>query len=102
ATSSASGNDVQVTLGPVGDNKRVSVTIDGVNGNAAPLSASIGFLVGDVTNSRSVSASDISAVKARVGQPIGLASFRFDVNTNGSISAQDVSMVKARAGQALP
>ena len=101
-TSAAAGNDVAVTLTAIDDNQRIRITLDGVNGIAAPQSASMGFLVGDVTNSRSITASDISAIKARVGQPVSLTNYRFDVNTSGSISAQDVSMVKVRAGLVLP
>ena len=102
ATPAVSGNELVVNIPSLAENQRVVITIDGVNGIAAPMSARIGFLMGDVTNSRAVNASDISAVKARVGQPANLTNFRFDVNTNGSISAQDVSTVKARAGSRLP
>ena len=102
ATPAVSGNELVVNIPSLAENQRVVITIDGVNGIAAPMSARIGFLMGDVTNSRAVNASDISAVKARVGQPANLTNFRFDVNTNGSISAQDVSTVKARAGWRLP
>lgn len=101
-TSAASGNELAVNIPSLGENQRVVITIDGVNGIAVPMSTRMGFLIGDVTNSRAVNASDISAIKARVGQPANLTNFRFDVNTSGNISTQDVSAVKARAGWKLP
>ncbi len=101
ASSVASGNSVTVTLTGVPDNKRVMISLFGVNTNANASSA-IGFLVGDVTGSRSVNAADISAVKARVGQPLGLGTFRYDVGATGTITSADVSLVKARSGLTLP
>lgn len=101
-TSVASGNDVTVTIPVVADNRRVRITIDGVNGIVAPLSTGIGFLVGDVNNTRSVSASDISGVKARSGQPTTTANFKFDVNLSGAVNSSDISAVKARSGLVLP
>jgi hypothetical protein len=101
ASSAASGNSVVVTLNGVPDNKRVLVSIFGVNTNANA-SRAIGFLVGDVSGSRTVNASDISAVKARASPTINSTNFRFDLNGNGSITPTDVSAVKARSGLALP
>ena len=100
ATVAASGNSVVVTLTGVVDNKRVTVSIFGVNGSGGG-SAAIGFLVGDVNGTRSVSASDISAVKARSGQGATALNFKFDVNATGAISASDISAVKARSGLVL-
>ena len=102
ASSSFSGNDLIVTLTGIPDNKRVTVTATGVNG-ALTVSTSIGFLVGDVSNSLSVSAADISAVKTRIGQPVGMGNnFLFDLDANGAITSSDVSAVKARSGLVLP
>ncbi len=97
----ASGNDAIVTLTNVTDNKRLTVTVNGVNG-ASTASAPVGFLVGDVNNTRSVTASDISGVKARSGQTTTSLNFRFDVNVTGAINASDISAVKARSGLTLP
>ena len=103
ASAMSSGNDVVVTLTGIPDNQRVRVTfsVTGVNGstNAA---AALGFLVGDVSSMRSVNAADISAVKARIGQSIGLANFKFDVDASGSIDASDLLAVKTRSGLTLP
>ena len=102
ATPSYSGNDLIVTLTGIPDNKRVTVTATGVNG-ALTVSTSIGFLVGDVNSSKLVNAADISAVKARVGQPAGTGNnYLFDLDASGSINNADVSAVKARSGLALP
>ena len=66
------------------------------------VSASIGFLVGDTNNSRSVTSTDVSAVKSRNGQAVTNANFKYDVNLSGSVGATDVSAVKARGGLVLP
>ena len=100
-TSSINSNqEVRVMLTGVADNTRATVTLSGVNGNGTG-AVSLGFLVGDVNNSRSVNASDISGVKARFA-PTTPANFQFDVEVNGRISAADVSVVKARSGLVLP
>ena len=96
-----SGNDVVVTIAGVLDNKRVTVSLTGVNG-ALDVSASIGFLVGDVSETRSVNAADISSVKARIGQPVSIANFKVDVDASGTIGPTDLTAVKSRAGLTLP
>ncbi len=100
-STSASGNDVIVTITAVPDNQRVVISLAGVNG-AGSATAQIGFLTGDANNTRSVTASDISGVKARSGQTTTAANFRFDVNASGSINSADISAVKARSGLSLP
>ena len=47
ATVGYQGNEVRVTLTGILDNKRVTVSLTGVNGTI-PVQASVGFLVGDV------------------------------------------------------
>ncbi len=95
------GGDVEVTLTNVTDNKRLTVTLSGLNGTGS-VATSIGFLVGDVNNTRSVTAADISGVKARSGQTTTALNFQFDLNASGAVSASDISAVKARSGLALP
>jgi hypothetical protein len=95
------GNDVIVTLTDVPDNKRLTVTLTGINGSGTQ-KASMGFLVGDVNNSRAVNASDISGVKARSGQATSQLNFLFDINASGSVSSSDISAVKARSGMVMP
>lgn len=102
AASTFMGNEVLVTLTNVADNQRVTVTLINVNGSVNPPPVSMGFLVGDVNNTRSVNASDISGVKARSGQTTTVTNFKFDLNASGAINSADISAVKARSGLVLP
>ena len=96
------GNEVVVTLTGVPDNSRPTITLSNINGSGANVAAAIGFLIGDVNNTLSVNASDISGVKARLNQNANPGNFKFDVNTSGVINATDLSAVKARSGLVLP
>ena len=101
-TLSRSGNDVIATLTSVTDNKRLNITLTGVN-NSTTVDAPIGFLIGDVGNTQKVTAADISAVKANLNKPINSIDVaKFDLNADGSITQADVAAVKARAGRVLP
>ncbi len=97
---STNGNELLVTLTGIPDNSRVTVTVNGVNG-AVSESASVGFLAGDVSNSRGINAADISAAKAQQNQTVSLANCRADINADGQIKPADVSAVKSRSGRAL-
>ena len=101
-TAVASGFEVVVTLTNVPDNQRATISLANVNNAGINVTASMGFLVGDVNNTRSVNSGDISGVKARLGQTTTGANFQFDVNATGTISATDISSVKARSGLVLP
>ena len=101
ATATVLNGDVVATLTNVTDNKRLTLTLNGLNGSATAM-ASMGFLVGDVNNTRSVNSSDISGVKARSGQSTNTSNFMFDVNASGAINSSDISAVKARSGLVLP
>ena len=96
------GNEVVVTLTGVPDNSRPTITLSNINGSGANVAAAIGFLIGDVNNTLSVNASDISGMKARLNQNANPGNFKFDVNTSGVINATDLSAVKARSGLVLP
>ncbi len=99
--SGTSPNSVIVLMPGVPDNKRVLVSVTGVNG-ATDAAAAIGFLVGDVNNSRAVNANDVTAVKARAGTRIDAGTFQYDINTSGVVNATDISAVKARSATTLP
>ncbi len=103
ATATASGNqEVIVTLTGVADNQRATISLSNVNGNGTNATVSMGFLVGDVSNSQRVNASDISAVKARATGILTPQNFKFDLSVSGAINGQDTSLVKARSGLSIP
>lgn len=97
---SVPGNGIAVNLIGILDNSRATIALTGVNGNVNA-STSIGFLVGDVNNTRNIDSIDVSAVKARSGQITDSTNFNFDVNTTGVISVSDILTVKARTGSVL-
>ncbi len=96
-----SGDTVEVILTGIPDRKRLTVMLTGVN-TSTNVEVSLGFMQGDVNQSRAVNASDISAVKARILQPVTVANFQFDLNASGLIDQADLSNVKSRTGTALP
>lgn len=102
AVAAASGNDVIITLTGIADNRRARISLSNPNGSAFAASVAMGFLVGDVNNSRSVNATDIAGIKARSTAGVTSANFKLDVNLSGVISSSDVSAAKARAGLTLP
>jgi hypothetical protein len=97
AHAAAAGTDVIVTLSGIIDNRRVTVTLAGVNGVLSQ-SVSLGFLTGEVSRTRQVTAADLSSLKNRLGQTVTQANFIFDVDVSGSIGAIDLSAMKSRAG----
>ena len=102
ATAQINGTtEVVVTLTGVNDAQRVTITLPNVNASGVGASVSLGFLVGDVNQSRVVNAADASAVKARAGQPAVAGNFFYDLNASGVVTAADVSAVKSRLGRPL-
>ena len=101
-TAVAATNDVVVTLAGIPDIKSITISLVNVNGSVSPPPVSVGFMVGDVNNTRSVNSSDISGVKARSGQTTTALNFKFDVNLTGTINSSDISAIKARSGQTMP
>ena len=93
-------NEVIVTLTGVVDASRVLVTLNGVNG-ILNMSAAIGFLVGDVNNSRSVTNADLTTIKTRAGQTLDNTNFKYDVNVSGGITNTDITSAKSRSGAAI-
>jgi hypothetical protein len=83
----------------------LTVTATGVtNGTDVlpSLGVNVGFLIGDTSNSRSVTATDVTQTKVASGAPITGANFRTDVNHSGATNASDVGAVKLASGTGLP
>jgi len=96
----AVGNDIEVTLTGIPDNRRVLVSLTGVNGTGN-VAAALGFLLGDVNGSRTVTAADALAIKGKAAQAVNVTNFMFDVNLTGGVTGTDILAVKGRSGQAL-
>ena len=93
-TGVANAQYVTVTLSNITDPTGDSIT--------APVSATMGVLLGDTSGNGSVNASDVSLTKLKSGQAVDSSNFRSDVTVSGSINASDVSSVKLKSGTALP
>jgi hypothetical protein len=94
------GNLIFVTMPAVSDGRRVTISLAGING-VSSAHASIGFLLGDVNNSRVVNAADLATVKANSGQLCNAANFKNDLKASGRINVADIAGVKARLGATL-
>jgi hypothetical protein len=102
---SFSGTDMIVGLTGVTNAQVLTVTATGVtNGTDVlpSLGVNVGFLIGDTSNSRSVTGTDVSQTKLASGAPLTGANFRTEVNHTGAINATDVSAVKLASGTAVP
>jgi peptidyl-Asp metalloendopeptidase len=98
----SSGLSAVVTLNNVPNNNRVKVSLTNVNGSGTNVSASLGFLVGDVNGSRAVTASDILLAKGKTGQTIVLGNAGYDDDLSGALTLADINAVKANSGLSLP
>jgi hypothetical protein len=109
---SFNGNEINLSFANTPIKSRVRVRVVGVNGGNN-YSLPIAFQIGNVGNSGSntqpidasrITASDISATKARGGQagiPANPANFLFDFNVDGIVDARDTSIVRGKSGQRL-
>ena len=98
-------NELAVALGGLPDNRRVTVRVMSVylhgGGPAGDFSASVGLLSGNVSGSRQIGNTDVSAVKARAGQIADSTTGRYDINLTGVVTAADISGVKAAQQRTL-
>lgn len=95
------GNEVRVTLTGLADNQRIKVKVVNINNQGVDAEASLGFLVGDVSSTGRINASDIAGTKAHKNQLVDINNFRFDIDASGMVDAADISMIKARSGRVL-
>lgn len=98
----ASENEVTVNLTGIGDNRRVTVALANVNGSGISASASLGFLVGDVNGTKTVTAADLLRIKGRQERAFDSHDFQYDLDLSGDISSADLQLAKERSGLSLP
>jgi uncharacterized protein (TIGR03118 family) len=101
-----SGNDVIVALTGVSDQQYVTVALANVaasdGGTGGSGSARVGFLLGDVNQSRVVSVADLGLANAQLSQPVTVANYLLDVNVSGTLSLADKGIANANLTHALP
>ena len=101
-----SGNDVIVGLTGVTNQQYVTVSLTNVassdGGTGGVASARIGFLAGDVNQSRVVTVADLGLVNAQLAQPVTPANFLKDVNASGTLTVADKGITNANLTHALP
>lgn len=101
-----SGNDVIVDLTGVTDIQYVTVSLTNVVGGDGSTGgtgeARIGYLAGDVNQSRTVSLADVGLVNAALSQPVGASNYLKDVNASGTITLADKAQTNADLTHALP
>lgn len=101
---SVSGSQVTVNLTGVSNNQYLTIKLSTVSDgtNVGDVYIRAGFLLGDVTQSGGVNATDVSETKTRSGANTDGTNFQYDVNTSGQVNATDVSVVKTNSGNNLP
>jgi Icc-related predicted phosphoesterase len=108
ATSSSSivGSTVVVNLSGVTNQQYVTVTLSSVSstdgGTGGTGVARVGFLLGDVNQSRVVLLSDLVLVNAQLAKLVSSTNFLKDVNANGTLTVGDIIITNANLAKALP
>jgi hypothetical protein len=101
-----SGNSVIVPLTGVTDIQYVTVAVSGVastdGGTGGSGSVRIGFLLGDVNQTRVVSVADVGLVNAQLAQSVTATNFLKDVNVTGTLTVADKAITNAALTKALP
>ena len=101
-----SGNDVIVGLTGVANRQYATILLTGIasadGGSGGSALARIGFLVGDVNQSRVVTFSDLVLANAQLTKPVTALNFLKDVNASGSLTFSDLVLINANLAHSLP
>ena len=100
-----SGNEMIVPLSGVTNIQYVTVNVSNVassGGGTGSGSVRIGFLLGDVNQSRVVSVADLGLVNAQLAQGVTAANYLKDVNVSGTLTVADKGIANANLTKALP
>lgn len=100
-----SGNEMTVPLTGVANRQYVTVAVTRVlaadGGTGGRGSVRIGFLLGDVSQNRVVTLSDLEQVHLQVAQPVTSANYLKDIDVNGTVTVADEALVNAQLTQLL-
>jgi hypothetical protein len=62
----------------------------------------IGFLLGDVNQTRVVTVSDLGLVNAQIAQVVSASNYLRDVNVSGTLTVADKGIANTQITKALP
>jgi len=101
-----SGAEMRVPLSGVTNRQYVTLAVSGVSAADGGIdgtgSIRVGFLLGDVTQNRVVTVSDLAQVNSQIAQVVTAANFLKDVNANGTLSVADKAITNTQVTKALP
>jgi len=101
-----SGSEMRVPLTGVNNQQYVTVALSNVSaadgGAGGTGSIRVGFLLGDVSQNRVVTLSDLGQVNAQVAQLVTAANYLKDVNASGTLSLADKGITNTQLTKALP
>jgi hypothetical protein len=99
------GHEMRVPLAGVANAQHVTVAVadvvaadGGIGGSAA---VRVGFLVGDSTQNRAVTVSDLAQVNAQIAQPVNASNFLKDLNASGTLTVADKGIANTQITKAL-
>ena len=105
-TPTFNGNEMTVPLSGVANEQYVTVGVNGVSGNdgstGGSASVRIGFLLGDASQNRVVTVSDLAQINAQIAQPVTAANYLKDVNASGTLTVADKGIANTQITNALP
>jgi hypothetical protein len=94
-----------VPLTGVSNQQYVTIAVSGIaaadGGSGGSGSVRLGFLLGDVSQNRVVTVSDLALVNAQVAQVVAASNFLKDVNVSGTLSIADKGITNAQLTRAL-
>ncbi len=105
-TPTFSGNEMRVPLSGVTNQQYVTVAVSDVvaadGGAGGGGSVRIGFLLGDVSQNRVVTVSDLGQVNAQIAQVVTASNYLKDVNVSGTLTVADKGIANTQITKALP
>jgi hypothetical protein len=101
-----SGSEMRVPLTAVANQQYVTVSVSNVNsadgGTGGSASVRVGFLLGDVSQNRVVTVSDLALVNGQVARVVNSSNYLKDVNVTGTLSVADKAIANTQVTKALP
>ena len=106
STGAISGNDVILNLTGVTDRQYVTISLTNITtaggGAGGGASVRVGYLAGDVNQTRVVTFSDLVLTNTQLTKPVTALNFLKDVNANGALTFSDMVLINSNLTRSLP